>query len=129
MKKHKKKRPSTLVSHFSLIEQGEAREIPGRINGLHKLSAYLLRDFLESNDYEYNTTDKVEMVTDIVANQDTKKYTRYSALPNIARLIVSCYDIRKNGGILPLSKRDVRQLEYVLKKALEDAVTRYDKNI
>jgi hypothetical protein len=76
----------------------------------------LLRLFLEDRDYSYGHKGRAQFVTDALASHPELGYDTITKV--LAASIAKLYHITKTENKLPLSNRDINQMEYILHKNL-----------
>jgi hypothetical protein len=110
------------IAEFYRMEESGKVAIKPRIKTLQQLASYLMRDFLEANAIKYGMEGKVTMIDWVLSKQNTGRYTRENCLDNISALIMNCYRLFKKQGELPLNTKEVKQLQFMLRKDLEAAL-------
>lgn len=123
--KTKFKKPIIKTAYFFVADNSEfipAGEFAGTI---HYLALHILREFTSSyltdieNEAKYGRKGKLVMINDILSRQQSGEYDTNNCSLVIAKFIMSYFTVVKTDAHTPLSNRDIRMLEFVIKKDLD----------
>jgi hypothetical protein len=120
-----KKSPGMVFRLFD--KNGDSRLLPKKVDGIHALSAYLLKDTLEANGFANNELGKVCFVEAVLNNGLNKDIGYVEAVAALAPLIPEAYSIEIEGKNAPLNVRIRKQLIFGIKKELELCLRNHNK--
>lgn len=114
MNNYQKPRPT----QFVLVSRDYRTKLKLSENTFTALGKFLLNKFLKDNNLATNEQGMLLLVQQ-VQHFRQPIYTPQEAINAVSAFVLENYTITKKFGKLPLSKRDSRQLSYIIKKTLE----------
>jgi hypothetical protein len=107
-------------------EYGDLIPIKLLRNTYSSLAKHLLREYLDKAGHNFTTKGRFEFVEEVVT--EYPQYSYYTCLRPIAEAIAESYTLHKSKGVYPLSKRDHRQVVFIIMKTLERGVNEHKNN-
>jgi len=93
-------------------------DIPTRISTLHKLAYYLLREYLEEENYKYSVTGKYDILFE---NANAYGVGLYRACSVTAKDVFRRFQPK-------LNSKNSQQFEFIIKRHLETIVAQVKQN-
>ena len=124
-KKQTLKKQVEKTSYYFVTDTGEAIPVGEFAATIHYLALHILREFTSSylkdinSDTKYGRKGKLEMINDILNRQESGEFNIDNCSLVIAKFIMSYFTVLKTDEHRPLSNRDIRMLEFVIKKDLD----------
>lgn len=131
-KKHnskKKKRATEKVSYYFVTDAGDKLPAGDFAASIHYLALHLLREFTSyyleeiGSEAKFGGRGKLIMIEDILSRQESGNFDMDNCSLVIAKFIMSYFTIVKTDEHVNLSNREIRMLEFVIKKDLEMTIT------
>lgn len=132
------KKQGEKTCYYFVTDAGEYIPVSEFAGTLHYLALYIIREFTSSylhdieSDAKYGRKGKLVMINDILSRQKSGEYDINNCSLVIAKFVMSYFTIVKTADHLTLSNREIRMIEFVIKKdldmTLEDAEVKILEN-
>jgi hypothetical protein len=121
----KKKQYVEKTSYYFVTDSDEKLPAGDFASTIHYLALHILREFTDSylkdikSSAKYGRAGKLVMINDILSRQESGEFNLENCSMVIAKFIMSYFTIVKTDEFLSLSNREIRMLEFVIKKDLD----------
>lgn len=125
MDKQKVKKQVPKTSYHFVTDDGGTTPAGEFAGTVHYLALHILREFTSSylkdidSDAKYGRKGKLVMIDDILGRQKSGEFNIDNCSLVVAKFIMSYFTIVKTDDHIPLSNRDIRMLEFVIKKDID----------